>query len=75
MVTLNEKGRRQFAGLLALQWGRGGAQLAHTITGLSRMTIRAGQNEISQTDSTPGVRRAGAGRPAFEKNSPLSWQR
>ena len=69
MATFDEKGRRHFAGLLALQLGRGGVQLAHEITGLSRVTIRAGRQEISRTDRLPGVRRAGAGRPAFEKSS------
>jgi hypothetical protein len=68
MATFDEKGRRQFAGLLALQLGRGGVQLAHEITGLSRVTVRAGRKEVSRTDRTPGVRRAGAGRPAFEKS-------
>jgi hypothetical protein len=74
MAAFDEKGRRRFAGLLALQLGRGGAQLAHAITGLSRMTIRAGQHEINRTDRTSGVRRAGAGRPPFEKSSPRSWE-
>lgn len=74
MATFDEKGRRRFAGLLALQLGRGGMQLAHEITGLSRVTIRAGRKEISRTDRTPGVRRAGAGRPASEKSNPRSWK-
>ena len=74
MATFDEKGRRRFAGLLALQLGRGGVQLAHAITGLSRVTIRTGQTEISRTDHIPGVRRAGAGRPAFEKSVPSSWK-
>jgi len=72
LATFDEKGRRRFAGLLALQLGRGGVQLAHEITGLSRMTIRAGREEIRRTDRTPGVRRAGAGRPTIEKNDPSS---
>lgn len=75
MATFDEKGRRRFVGLLALQLGRGGVQLAHAITGLSRMTIRAGREEIQRTDRTPGVRRAGAGRPAIEKSSPRSLRR
>ncbi|HEX9720566.1 MAG TPA: hypothetical protein VGA59_12630 [Ramlibacter sp.] len=75
MATFDEKGRRRFAGLLALQFGRGGVQLAHAITGLSRMTIRAGREEIQRTDRTPGVRRPGAGRPAVEKSNPGSWRR
>lgn len=68
VATFDEKSRRQFAGVLALQYGRGGVQLVHVITGLSRMTIRAGREEIRRTDRTGGVRRTGAGRPAFEKS-------
>ncbi len=75
IASFDEKGRRRFAGLLALQLGRGGVQLAHEITGLSRMTVRAGREEIGQTDGTPGVRRSGAGRPASEKSVPGSWLR
>jgi hypothetical protein len=73
MATFDEKARRRFAGLLALQYGRGGVQLAHLITGLSRVTVRAGREEIQRTDRTPRIRRSGAGRPAVEKNSPRSW--
>lgn len=69
LATFDEKGRRRFAGLLALQRGHGGVQLTHEITGLSRMTIRAGREEIQHTDRTPGVRRRGAGRPAIEKSN------
>jgi hypothetical protein len=75
MANFDEKGRRRFAGLLALQLGRGGVQLVREITGFSRMTIRSGREEISRTDRTPGVRRTGAGRPAFEKSDPGSWKR
>jgi hypothetical protein len=72
MVTFDEKSRRRFAGLLALQLGWGGVQLAHEITGLSRVTIRAGREEIKRTDRTARVRNPGAGRPPVEKNSPNS---
>lgn len=75
MATFDEKGRRRLAGLLALQLGRGGMQLAHEITGLSRVTIRAGREEIRRTDRASGVRHAGAGRPALEKNDPRSLKR
>jgi hypothetical protein len=68
LATFDEKARRRFAGLVAFQLGRGGVQLAREITGLSRMTIRAGRDEINRTDRMPGVRRSGAGRPAFEKS-------
>ena len=75
MATFDEKGRRRFTGLLALQLERGGVQLAHEITGLSRVTVRAGREEIRRTDRRPRVRQAGAGRPALEKNDPSSWLR
>jgi hypothetical protein len=75
LAAFDEKGRRRFVGLLALQLGRGGVQLAHEITGLSRVTIRVGRDEISRTDRVAGVRHSGAGRPAFEKSVPRSWTR
>lgn len=70
MATFDEKSRRRFAGLLALQQGRGGVQWVHEITGLSRMTIRTGRDEIRRADRLPSVRRAGGGRKAVEKNTP-----
>lgn len=72
IVTLDEKSRRRFAGLLALQLGRGGIQLVHQVTGLSRMTIRTGREDIRRTDRAVSVRRVGAGRPAIEKSTPRS---
>jgi predicted ArsR family transcriptional regulator len=69
LVTLNEKNRRRFAGLLALEHGRGGIQAMAAITGLSRNTIRRGCEEVRRTDRLPTVRQAGAGRPAIEKNA------
>lgn len=72
ITSLNEKARRRFAGLLALQLGRGGVQWVHEITGLSRVTVRAGREEIKRLDRTSGIRRPGAGQPAVEKNNPPS---
>jgi hypothetical protein len=72
LVTLDEKNRRRFAGLLALQHGRGGTQAMATMTGLSRNTIRRGHKEIRRTDRLSKVRQAGAGRKAVEKNSRAS---
>ena len=71
LVGLDEKHRRRFVGLLALQWGRGSIQLLHEITGLSRVTIRRGRAEVQRLDrQTAGrVRRTGAGRQALEKKS------
>jgi hypothetical protein len=42
LASLNEKGRRLFAGLLASQRGHGGVVELATITGMSRTTIRGG---------------------------------
>jgi hypothetical protein len=75
VATFDEKSRRRFVGLLALQRGRGGVQWAHEVTGLSRVTIRTGREEIRRADRLPGVRRAGGGRQAFEKSDRLSWPR
>jgi hypothetical protein len=69
LATLDEKGRRRFAGLLALQYGRGGVQRVHEVTGLSRVTIRTGRAELGRADRRPGVRGAGGGRKAVEKNA------
>lgn len=71
-MGLNEKSRRRFAGLLALQWGRGGIERLSQITGLSRPTIRRGRDEVQRGErgSERGrVRRTGAGQPAVEKNA------
>jgi hypothetical protein len=71
VAGLDEKNRRRFVGLLALQWGHGGIARLIEITGLSRNTICRGCVEVQQADrATAGrVRCAGAGRPALEKNS------
>ena len=74
LATFDEKSRRRFVGLLALQLGRGGLERAHEITGLSRTTIRVGRAEIRRTDRNASVRRAGGGRIAIEKNDPPSWK-
>jgi len=75
LVTLNEKNRRRFVGLLALQWGRGGVQRLIEITGLSRNTIVRGREELQhawRVSSADRVRRVGAGRKRVEKNSRVS---
>ena len=69
---LHEKGLRQFVGLLALQWGRGGVERLSVITGLSRPTIRRGRDEVQRKERQAEqgrVRRRGAGRKLVEKNS------
>ena len=72
LATLNEKSRRRFVGLLALQGGRGRLERLSEITGLSRPTIRRGRAEVQQVEraaESSRVRRSGAGRPRVEKNS------
>lgn len=72
LVTLDEKNRRRFVGLLALQWDRGGVQRLIEITGLSRNTIVRGREELQharRASKADRIRRAGAGRKRVEKNS------
>ena len=72
LANLDEKNRRRFAGLLALQLGPRHVRLVSQVTGLSRMTIYRGQREIEHSDPHRGgrVRVAGAGRITVEKNNP-----
>jgi hypothetical protein len=73
MSLLHEKGRRQFAGLLALQSGWGGLEQLHVITGLSHPTIRRGRAEVQRKERQAErnrVRKPGAGRQRVEKNNP-----
>jgi hypothetical protein len=71
LAGLDEKNRRRFVGLLALQWGHGATQWLIEITGISRNTICRGRVEIQRSDrDTVGrVRRVGGGRTALEKKS------
>src|SRR5271157_3264809 len=73
VALLNEKSRRRFVGLLALQWGRGSVEQLSLITGLSRPTIRRGRDEVQGVErpkASGRVRRPGAGRRRVEKNTP-----
>jgi hypothetical protein len=72
---LHEKGRRQFVGLLALQWGHGSVERLSVITGLSRPTIRRGRDEVRRKErqvNQERIRKRGAGRKLVEKNNPRS---
>lgn len=71
LATLDEKNRRRFVGLLAIQEGdRRIAPLA-CITGLSRNTIYRGKREIEHPSPKRRghLREPGAGRPLTEKNN------
>jgi len=72
LATLDERHRRQFVGLLALQWGRGGVQQLVDITGLSRNTIGRGRAELLHPQRRPRsgrIRQPGGGRLRVEKNT------
>ena len=67
----DEKGRRRLVGFLAFEHGHGGIALMRQITGLSRMTIRRGREEILSGESVKGdkhIRVSGGGRHTAEKN-------
>lgn len=72
LATLNEKNRRHFVGLLALEWGARKIALLAQITGLSRTTIHRGKREVAHpgVKGSPPIRAAGAGRTPLEKNNP-----
>ena len=74
VTTFDEKSRRRFVGLLALQFGRGGVERAHEMTGLSRTTIRVGREAVRRADRLRSIRRPGGGRLTLEKNDPKSWK-
>lgn len=77
LASLDERNRRRFAGLLALQSGHRHVSLVSQITGLSRMTIYRGQCEIERSDAKARgrVRAPGAGRLPVEKNNPAFLRR
>ena len=71
IAGLDEKNRRRYVGLLALQAEHGGIQQLIEITGVSRNTIIRGRAEIQRRDqiSAGRVRRPGGGRQIIEKKS------
>lgn len=76
LATLDERNRRRFVGLLALQWGRGAVERLMEITGLSRNTICRGRDEIQHVDPLPvgRIRYPGGGRKPVEKRRSHSDQ-
>jgi hypothetical protein len=77
LVMLDERSRRCFAGLLAMQGGYGGIQSVARITGLSRTTILRGQREIEliDADGESRIRAAGGGGLSLEQNDRKSLRR
>ena len=72
LAFLDERSRRLVAAALAKQHGRGGLVVLARITGMSRMTIRRGLQELAQPDarSSSRIRRPGGGRKKAEKKMP-----
>lgn len=68
---LDERNRRRFVGMMAIQWGHGGVQRLRKVTGLGRNTIVRGREEVEHPRKAPGrrIRRPGGGRKRVEKNS------
>jgi transposase len=73
--TLDERGRRLWAGAEARALGRGGAAAVARATGLTRITVYAGMRELKAIEAgeVPAQgrqRRAGGGRKALAKTDP-----
>jgi Transcriptional regulators of sugar metabolism len=75
LTLLDERSRRMVAAALAKQHGRGGIGVLARITGMSRMTIRRGLQELAQPDtrSSARIRRPGGGRKKAEKKIVLGF--
>ena len=77
LASLDEKNRRRFVGLLAIELGPRSLSLLSAITGLSRHTIRRGKQEIERPTTkkrTKRIRQPGGGRLPLEKNSPACYR-
>ena len=73
LVLLDEKNRRRFVGLLALQWGARTISFLRQITGLSRNTIQRGKQELEHPSPKHRgrIRAPGGGRVRVEKKVPV----
>src|SRR5256886_108330 len=76
-ALLDEPARRMWAAVEARAMGRGGMSRVAEATGLSRVTIRAGLQELALADTTSGlqapperVRRRGGGRKPLSLHDP-----
>ena len=69
--VLDERSRRVWAATESRAIGYGGDALVSAATGLARLTIRRGRQELARGGpSTARQRRAGAGRPRLEHAQP-----
>src|SRR3989441_1942804 len=74
---LDERARRAWSAVEARAMGRGGMSRVAEATGLSRVTIRAGLQELARADTAPGpqapperLRRRGGGRKPLSLHDP-----
>lgn len=67
-ALLDERARRLFAGVEALQFGRGAERWIADLLGIHRQTVAKGRQELLAGE-VPGdrIRKPGAGRPRLEK--------
>ena len=76
LPSLDERGRREWAGSEAMAFGHGGIALVQRATGISAPTIRRGVTELRERESGAAVesprrvRRAGAGRRSVTERDP-----
>lgn len=67
---LDEKQRRLFAGLEAMQFGHGGDARIADLLGLDPHTVAKGRGQLLERDiQWQGIRASGAGRPEVKKNT------
>jgi hypothetical protein len=73
---LDEQGRRLFAGIQALQFGRGAERWIAELLGIHPQTVAKGRRELldGNVDVTR-IRKQGAGRPKLEKKRQRSSKR
>ena len=63
LATVDERNRRPYPAFLAIHYGRGGLTKVARITGVSRMTLRRGRDELLEPERTASdrIRRKGGG--------------
>lgn len=67
-ALLDERQLRLFAGIEALQFGRGAEQWVADLLGIHRQTVAKGRSQLLNAEvGSGGIRKKGAGRPVLEK--------
>ena len=75
-ASLDERQLRLFAGVEALQFGKGAEIWIANLLGVHRQTVAKGRRELLEGDvNFERVRKKGAGRPRTEKKTPESSRR